>query len=57
MSKKYNKNRLIGDIIESNLSTEIKVELINKINDKSYFLGVIRYIAIRFYLDYFIDNL
>lgn len=31
MSKKYNKNRLIGDIIESNLSTEIKVELINKI--------------------------
>ena len=50
------KNKQIKDIIESNLPTETKVELINKINDKPHIPWFIRYLAIRFGLDYLIDN-
>lgn len=50
------KNKQIKDIIESNLPTETKVELINIINDKPYIPWFIRYLAIRLGLDYFINN-
>lgn len=51
------KNKQIKDIIESNLPTETKVELINKINEKSHISGFIRYIALRLGLDSIIDNI
>lgn len=54
--KKEENDKLLRDIIESNLPTETKVELINKINDKPHIPWFIRYLAIRFGLDYLIDN-
>lgn len=51
------KNKQIKDIIESNLPTETKVELINKINDKPHILWFIRYLAFRLGLDSVIDNI
>lgn len=57
MEKRYNKNRLIGDIIESNLSTETKVELINKINEKHHISSFIRHLVLRLGLDYIIYNI
>lgn len=55
--KKEDNEKLLRDIIECNLSTESKVKLINKINEKSHISGFIRYIALRLGLDYFIDNI
>ena len=51
------KNKQIKDIIESNLPTETKVKLINKINDKPHIPWFIWYLTVRFGLDYFIDNI
>ncbi|HJH69566.1 MAG TPA: hypothetical protein OIM39_00450 [Bacteroidaceae bacterium] len=51
------KNKQIKDIIESNIPTETKVELINKINEKSHISEFIRYIALRLGLDSIIDNI
>lgn len=51
------KNKQIKDIIESNLPTETKVELINKINDKPHIPWLIRYLAFRLGLDSVIDNI
>lgn len=50
-------DKLIGEIIECNLSTDSKVKLINKVKEKSHISGFIRYIALRLGLDYFIDNI
>lgn len=50
-------NKLIGDIIECNLSTETKVKLINKITEKSQISGFIRDIALRIGLGYIIDKI
>lgn len=55
--KKEENDKLLRDIIECNLSTESKVKLINKINEKSHIPGFICYIASRLGLDYFIDNI
>lgn len=54
---KTDKNKLIGDIIECNLSTESKVKLINKITEKSHISEFVRYIALRLGLDYFMENM
>lgn len=51
------KNKQIKDIIESNLPTETKVELINIINDKPHIPWFIRYLAFRLGLDSVIDNI
>lgn len=50
-------NKLIGGIIEFNLSTDSKVKLINKNNEKSHISGFLRYIALRLGLDSIIDNI
>lgn len=51
------KNKQIKDIIESNLPTETKLELINIINDKHHIPWLIRYLAFRLGLDSVIDNI
>lgn len=51
------KNKQIKDIIESNLPTETKLELINIINDKPHIPWLIRYLAFRLGLDSVIDNI
>lgn len=51
-------NKLMEDIIECNLPTETKVELINTIvTEKSYISRLIRFIALRLGLEYFIGNM
>lgn len=50
-------NKLIGEIIECNLSTETKIKLINKITEKSHISGFILDIALRVGLGYIIDKI
>lgn len=58
MENKHNSNKLMEDIIEYNLPTETKVELINTIvTEKSYISRLIRFIALRLGLEYFIGNM
>lgn len=52
------RNKLMEDIIECNLPTETKVELINTIiTEKSYVSSFIRFIALRLGLEYLIGNM